>query len=504
MDKTDITQVLNYIEENTRVSDQTTIEYLDLKNHMGRLVLKQNHVIFGRRGSGKSLLLKSLKEKNPNIACIKINLEDFKDISFPNSIIQVLIGVIEQLSNTLSGQYKWYNFEYWKNGRGLIRDLKNQITLLNSRLLSPDQYDEVITNKTGEKYSGSGIVNSGGASFGAAGEVSAEVEITKDFRIDKLDILKNELPKIKNLINSISAQLDKDIFLILDDFYFIRKGDQPYFIDFFHRMAKNTSLYLKVATIKHRSHLYVQSDTCIGIEIGHDAHDVNLDYSLENFEALVNFMKDLLKHVNLKVGVDIDYDDLITVNAFRFLCLASGGVPRDFFSLFISLGDLLGESKSITKPNVIERSIANKPNKLEAFKTDSAEEKYILEHYLQYIEAFVITEKKWNSFLVSNSEVQRFPQINQAIKELVDLRLLHIANSNMSAAHSDGTRYSAYMVDIGLFPNANPRGFTQVEPGQKDEQHREDKIRSAPKINLINFQQEIESLNLAKSLKVTE
>jgi hypothetical protein len=51
------------------------------------------------------------------------------------------------------------------------------------------------------------------------------------------------------------------------------------------------------------------------------------------------------------------------------------------------------------------------------------------------------------------------------------------------------------MVDIGLFPNSNPRKFQQVEPGEKDEHHREDKIRSAPKLNLEEYNEAIGKLN---------
>ena len=131
-------------------------------------------------------------------------------------------------------------------------------------------------------------------------------------------------------------------------------------------------------------------------------------------------------------------------------------------------------------------------------------EKEILEHYLQYIRNEIITEKKWNAFLVSNSEITKFPQINQALKELVDLRLLHIANSNTSSAPSDGLRYSAYIMDVGLFPNSNPRNFNQIEPGQKDEQGREDKLRSAPKIQLDSYKEYIGDKKLKKALTVTD
>lgn len=53
------------------------------------------------------------------------------------------------------------------------------------------------------------------------------------------------------------------------------------------------------------------------------------------------------------------------------------------------------------------------------------------------------------------------------------------------------------MIDVGLFPNSNPRNFTQIEPRQKDEKSREDKLRSAPKLNLSNFQEYITTQNLA-------
>lgn len=505
MENTDLKKVLKFIEENIRVTNQTTIEYLDPKGHINRLDSKQNQVIFGRRGSGKSLLLKSLKEQKSDIICLSINLEDFKDISFPNSIIQVLISIITQLQKNLKTEYNIFSFRKWRKSKKLHNKYAKILRTLQSRLIEPDIFDESIKSKKGNKLSGNAKSGFGKTSSSVSAETSEEVETSKAFKIDKLNILKNELPSLKILLDETSVLLNKCFFLILDDFYFIKRSDQPYFIDFFHRLSKNTNLYLKIATIKHRSSLYLQGETYVGIEIGHDAQSLDLDYSLENFNALVTFMKDLLNHINQKTGTSIDYNQILTDNAFRFLCLASGGVPRDFFSLFILLGNKMIEGpKSISKPNVIDCSIENLPNKLEAFKTDSAEEKDILEYYLQYIRQEIVDGRRYNSFLVSNSDVLNHPQIHQALKELVDLRLLHLVNSNISSAPSNGLRYSAYMVDIGMFPNSNPRNFQQIEPGQKDEKGRDDKIRSAPKLNLNNFEDYIEKLKLNKNLTLTD
>lgn len=501
--KEEIKKVLNYIEENMRVTEQTSIEYLDSQGNIDRLGLRQNHIIFGRRGSGKSLLLKSLKEQKKAF-CITVNLEDFKDISFPNSIIQVQKSIIKQLLPILKDKNSFFSINYWKTSRPLIKKLEQQIKTLNTQLEHPDEYDEAIKQKKAGKKYGKGKGKTARTEFETGAETSEEVETAKEIKIDKLNSLKNGLAEIKELFTNVSKNISQDLFLILDDFYFIRKNEQPYFLDFFHRLSKNTPLYLKVATIKHRTRLYMQNESYIGIELPHDAQSINLDYSFEDFNALVLFMKELLLHINKKVNVSIRYDDFITDNAFRFLCLASGGVPRDFFSLLVSLGPMLGEDKSITKPNVIDKAIENISNKMETFRTDTAEEGIILEDYLKFIQNSIINEKRWNAFLVSNVDVQEHPHINQAIKELADLRFLHLVNPNISSANSDGTRYSAYLIDIGLFPNANPRKFQQVEPGQKDERSREDKIRSAPKLNLDDYKAYISTKKLGTDIEITE
>ncbi|MFM1662090.1 hypothetical protein [Aeromonas salmonicida] len=498
MSNDDLTKVLRFIEENMRVTEQTSIEYLDSQGVMGRLKIKQNHIVFGRRGSGKSLLLKSLREVS-EVVCISVNLEDFKDISFPNSIVQVQKAIIDQLIPAVASQYPWYSLDFFRKTLPLKSRLKKQIESLNNHLAHPDIYDQDVKEKSSRKGTAKTKTGAGEGSV----ESTNETEHVKKIKIDKLDILKNDLSNIKKLFADVAAYIGKDIFLILDDFYFIRKDEQPYFLDFFHRVSKNIPLYLKVATIQHRSKLYIQDESYVGIELPHDAQAINLDYSLQDFERLVSFKRELLVHINKKAGVDVDYNNLITENAFRFLCLASGGVPRDFFSLLISLEPLFGQNRAISKPKVIEKAIENLRDKMESLRKDASDEVSLLEHYLRIIRSEIIDKKRWNAFLLSNSEVQKHPQINQAIKELTDLRFIHLVNPNISAASSDGTRYSAYMLDIGLFPNSNPRDFQQVEPGQTDENHRQDKIRSAPKLDLVLFSEQMEALKLPFSLEVT-
>jgi predicted AAA+ superfamily ATPase len=81
------------IQENIRIQRGTdaAIEYIDVTNALDDATTKQNHVIFGRRGCGKSLLLHNAQANLPEEAkVIYINCEDYKQHSFPNVLIAIL------------------------------------------------------------------------------------------------------------------------------------------------------------------------------------------------------------------------------------------------------------------------------------------------------------------------------------------------------------------------------------------------------------------------------
>jgi hypothetical protein len=61
-----------------------------------------------------------------------------------------------------------------------------------------------------------------------------------------------------------------------------------------------------------------------------------MDYTLDNFDELQNFMHQLLKNAVERSGAQLDVDDMFAGDGFAQLCLASGGVPRDFLSLFVT------------------------------------------------------------------------------------------------------------------------------------------------------------------------
>lgn len=231
-------------------------------------------------------------------------------------------------------------------------------------------------------------------------------------------------------------------------------------------------------------------ESYVGVELEHDVYEIDLDYTLDNFEDLKTFMRQLLIESSKYSGAHLHIDELFSGDGFEQLCLVSGGVPRDFLSLFVRLANnvLLVDKGLIGKIQVNEESIANIPSKLDALKRDSGDEDQILEEYLNAIKNKVYNEKRTNAFLVAKADIDQFPQVKQAIRELVDLRLIHIIDKNTSSAPSDGRRYEAYLLDVGLYDNSRPRSFNQIQPGAADSKSRKDAIRAAPRISLFDLE----------------
>jgi len=512
IEKEELRKLIKYIEENLRASKSGGLKFIDPRNYKSRLKSSQNHIIYGRRGAGKSTLISST-DLADDVVSILINLEDYKDITFPNIIIQTLISCFYKLEEKIRIKYPFYKLNI--NSLKLRKKIKIEINALKSLLVQPDfEKKEIKTKETKENGISDGA--KAGLSYkGTRGEIrsekstkiATEEEISRSVYIDKLNTLKTKLPAYKFFIQAASKTMNNNpIFLSLDDFYFIPKSIQPDYIDYLHRLSKDSELYLKVATIKHRSRIYKQTDeSYVGVEPEHDIYTIDMDYTLDNFSDLQSFMHGLLENALNYSEADIDINELFTGDGLSQLCLASGGVPRDFLALFVKLSNLIvaGTIRSIGKVSVTEEAINNINNKMSSMRTDSAEERDVLEKYLHFIKNTIYNQKRTNAFLVAKNDLDQFPQERQAIKELIDLRFFHLVDGNTSSAPSDGRRYEAYIIDLGLYDNARPRNFSQIEPGTRDDKSRRDDMRSSPRLSLHEMQSSIGKLGGFEKLKLS-
>ena len=95
--------------------------------------------------------------------------------------------------------------------------------------------------------------------------------------------------RYQQLFCELSELADGPSFLLLDDLYHIRNADQAEVIDYFHRIAKGTNLWLKIGTIRHRSRWYVYGAPSKGMKLGDDADEIDLDVTLEKYEPNTKF-----------------------------------------------------------------------------------------------------------------------------------------------------------------------------------------------------------------------
>lgn len=492
----EVRKLVAYIEENLRASSLAGLTFIDTRNFKQRLTVRQNHVIFGRRGAGKSSLVKSVCGPADHVA-IRINLEDYKDISFPNILLHVLKASCEELGKAVKARSKWWQYFAARRLRRRLGKLQSELTGL---LYEPDREEQQIQT-TEEADRNLGFQVSAEQSARAKASISAskkqhsKKEVSRTIPVDKLARLQIDIPSFKEVFCEASSLTQgAPIFLVLDDFYFVSKAFQPEFVDYFHRLTKDTPLFLKLATIKHRSRLFkTTAESYIGAELEHDIFEIDMDYTLDKFVDLKEFMNELLRAAIRDSRATISADDLFTGDGFSQLCLASGGVPRDFLSLFVRLATSVvgAKGEKIGKVEVTEEAIATISSKLEALKFDSAGEREILEGYLSVIRKFGYNEHRTNAFLVAKDELEQHPQERQAVRELVDLRLIHLIDSNTSSAPSDGRRYEAYILDVGLYENSRPRNFTQVEPGTQDSRSRKDALRASPRLGLTDLAQRV-------------
>ncbi len=501
MNPAEISKLVTYIEENLRASPSVGLSFVDSRHQKRRLLSNQNHVIFGRRGAGKTTLVNETQETQNQIA-IYLNLEDFKDITFPNIVIHILLELFSNLAGRVNKEWPWYSF-FNRKERQIYKRFRSICEALRKYLHEPDIETQSVSEKEAYGEELSAKAKTPYASGGAKTKRDKSLEIKRELPKNKIEYLRLELTNYKELLICVSNLFNqKPIFLIFDDFYFVPKPIQARFIDYFHRLTKGTALFIKMATIKNRSKLYRRTaEHYVGVELEHDIFEVNMDYTLDDFEDLQAFMRKLLENAIEKSKADIKLNEIFAGGGFSQLCLASGGVPRDFLSLFVVLANKASTtSRPIGKVDVNEAAIARINSKIESMKVDSGDEDAALEEYLRRIKYMIYDEKRTNAFLVAKDDIERDPQGRQALRELVDLRLLHLIDQNTSKAPSDGRRYEAYILDIGLYDNARPRNFTQIEPGHRDEKARKDDLRAAPLLNLAKLRSPIEGRPVQLSL----
>jgi Cdc6-like AAA superfamily ATPase len=456
------------------------IEYVDVSHALHDIVARQNHVIFGRRGCGKTLLLDSAgKHLQPNTAVVYINCEDYKQHSFPNVLIEILDRIFLELERNLKG---WFGRK--KKSRELIQEIRRELNELKEKA---DEQDTKIKETASNESSDKGLLKLEykamqlGTESVAAQKAAIEKEYAQhDSKLHKLNLL---LPKLKQQIRDF-FELSNDvkaIFVELDDFYQLARTMQPHVADYVHRLCKDIPLYFKFATLRHASTLYAdRKGQPTGAQERHDYQPINVDFTLAEYGRTADQLLRILYKFGEKAEMTTkEIDNLFMGEGFSRLVLASGGVPRDFLSLLLEglSSKKLGEEK-IGKDDVRLLSLAVFQRRIEELKADSEEkDQQGLLRGIYAIRKFV-TEKKVNVFLVPDRVLQEQNGVRDLLNRLLDYRIVHLVGTALTHKNTPGT-FTAYMIDIGAYANLRKLQdrFMEIDITAKDARER---CRNAP------------------------
>ncbi len=370
-----------------------------------------------------------------------IDLEVFKGHAYPDVLLSILIETLHAFDKWLAtaGLSASANRGWWRKLWGgqperppldkkkledVRRRLQEEIGFLTDLLHSEDAAALVrrvgksetagLHNSISASAKSGASVGDGGVKFDVSAEAKMENEVSKEgkreteqtetTKRDKLDTLHRKIIDFQKLFGSLVELSGSDAFIFFDDLYHLKRADQPSVLDYFHRIVKGRSVWLKIGTIRHRTNWYRHGDPPVGMKLGDDCDDIDLDITLAKYEIARKFLLQVLDQIISESGVE-GHAAIMAEGGVERLVLASGGVARDFLTIFRKAIDVARERGRTYRGDRVNAEDVNvaagehDPSKRDELRRDTSEERQALENALRTIGDFCVNNRV-NCFLV--------------------------------------------------------------------------------------------------------
>lgn len=354
-----------------------------------RIVARGNHVVFGRRGSGKSsLLLFALREREmASLPSVWIDMQTYARRTDYRVAADMLKEVLRQL-------------EPFAPNPVMFREVAERIY----RIAAPKS------------------------------ELGAE-----DIKV--------ELPDIRRLLGGIAEKAGSIVFF-LDDFHLVGREFQAPLIDLIYSVTRGNRVFIKLSAIETQAALR-DPTTNEGFEFPHDAQTIKLDYNLTLPRQAAEHIRKILDNHAAYSGlpsIATLYHDRSILNR---LVWVSAGVPRDAISIFSQAMTSSARQgrKSVTVMAVNEAASETTDLKIRDLELDTSGEFDETLRLLDRIREFCVKEQKGNAFLV---EREHDHPLYENVLKLIDLRLLHVISEGITVREA-GLRSMALILDYGFY-----------------------------------------------------
>lgn len=436
-----------------------------------QLMNNNNQILYGRRGTGKTHILKYFQNLYLNditktvcfIDCrILGSSPQFSDtkLSLSHRCSSLFIDILNEINDSLLTQIAYRPNENSDLALNSLNDLSNSS-------IGEIQKSKKITNKSKQdNRSTTGISLNADftkVGFSLTDNKSSGKEDEKTIEFDTEEYEKILFPDLHYHLKKVLEYADTELILIIDEWSAIPIDIQPFLSEFLKKSFIPTSdVTLKIGALEYRSNFTIprEKHNYIGFELGSDI-STNLDideyyvYDRNPTQITKVFSEILFKHLkselpenyledNFKIKSESQFIQGMFSGkpAFNELVRASEGVIRDFINIFnISFFDTQRKNlKNIDKKTIIESG-------RQWFENDKSKNlDDILHQKIRLIIDEVIGKKRARSFLVPR-ELERHPIIQQ----LFDARVIHLVKKGYSDKDTPGVRYNIYTLDYGTY-----------------------------------------------------
>ncbi|MDQ4501302.1 hypothetical protein [Sinomonas sp. ASV322] len=263
------------------------------------------------------------------------------------------------------------------------------------------------------------------------------------------------VPQIQRALSSYLEIEGNRAFAFIDDFYYVPRDMQPDILDLIHGAIRDTNTWIKIASIRHLTNWWRPSPPT-GLQSGQDADLIDLDVTLQEPDKAGKFLEGILAEYASRVGIS-SLSRIFNRPALDRLVLASGAVPRDYMVLAVSALNRAQRRRNARVAGVQDVNQAAgdaASSKIQELEEDMAANRGVAARTvktLQTVRKFCLDETAFTYFLVDHREKEDRPFEYGLLADLMDVRLIHLIDAGVSAAHEAGSRYEAYMLDLSQF-----------------------------------------------------
>ena len=400
-----VSRLIELLNERSRTYEhQPSVEYIkDAAENLRVVITRRHHLIFGRRGVGKTALLLEAKRQvdRNNDMNLWINVQVLRGLNGRRAFLTVLQRLCE-LPTLGSGT---------RNTPPASVPLAKAIT---------DSVNTLLT----------------------AAEVSAQQ-------------VAGLVPRTQQLVALFCAEHANNLYVFIDDLHYLEMHEQPIFLDLLHGITRDNPAWLKVAGIRNQCRVFTDNPAT-GLQSGHDAAEISLDITLEEPRKARYFLDSVIQTYLHAAGIS-NRARFLPNTAVDRLVLASGGVPRDFLVLgarSIQIARLRQNARIVGVQDVNEAAGEAGKQKLAELEEDAAASsgrsaRHL--HALSRVREFTIEDNHCSFFRVNIRDKNAEAENYRLLQSLMDLRMIHLIKNSLSDAHAAGERSEVYMIDLSEF-----------------------------------------------------